>query len=121
MKNVSLDEARSRAWPWLVAGSVVYLIDGPIIHSLHRQAQATTRSLLLRLLLPIGGGLIGGVLGGSGLGVATVGLYGVGLGMIAAAATDWITSRESSNPTSTAGGATGISARARLVGLRVRF
>jgi hypothetical protein len=93
-----LTAAKRAATPWMLAGSTLYLAGGPIIHAVHRNP-AAGRSLLFRLLLPLGGGILLGTVAGSsgnGLAVATGSVYGVAAGGITAMAIDWITAREPS-------------------------
>ena len=81
--------------------------------ALHHNPDAG-RSLILRLLLPVGVGLLGGLTGGRGVGAAGGTLYGFGLGGGAAMAIDWIAAREP-NP------AFSLGAEKRMIRLALRF
>ncbi len=98
----------------LALGVLTYALGGPLIHALHHNP-AVGRSLLLRLLLPLGAGLIGAyALGGHGLGAAVGVFYGFALGGAAAMAIDWTSAREPSPAVS-------VPASPRTITLALRF
>jgi hypothetical protein len=84
----------THAPPVLALGALTFVLGGPIIHSAVHHNPAAGRSLILRLLLPLGAGLIGGYVGGHGVGAAVGGAYGLALGGVAAMAIDWTSARE---------------------------
>lgn len=89
----SLADAR-QATPLLALGGLTYLLGGPLVHGALHHNLAAGRSLMLRLLLPVGLGLLGGYAGGQGVGAAAGAVSGFALGGAAAMAIDWITARE---------------------------
>lgn len=94
MSGKSLDDARRVSAPFLAVGALTYLIGGPVIHGLHHNPGAATRSLLLRIVLPVGLGTLGGLAGGQGVGAAVGAVTGWGIGGATAMAIDWIAAFE---------------------------
>lgn len=92
VQNRDLNAARSAAAPWLAAGLALYVLGGATVHSAHGNGRGAARSLLLRIILPLGGGLLLG-LGQHGVGAAASGLSGLALGGIAAMTIDWTLAR----------------------------
>ncbi len=87
-----------------ITGGAAFYAGGPLVHVAHRNGQAATKSLLLRLLVPIGGAALGvgaGALFDSrhqdcseGCAKIFLGIAGFGAGMLGAMGTDWVTARE---------------------------
>ena len=89
-----------------VAGGVVFYAGGPLVHVAHHSGPAAVRSVLLRLLVPIGGAALGLGVGAliysgqprsdcsEGCAKSVLGIMGFGAGMLGAMATDWIIARE---------------------------
>ena len=98
----------------LALGVLTYVLGGPVIHGAFHHNPAAGRSLILRLLLPLGAGLIGGYAGGHGVGAAVGVVYGFALGGVAAMAIDWTSAREPSPAVS-------LPASPRTITLALRF
>jgi hypothetical protein len=109
----SLADAR-QATPLLASGALIYVLGGPIIHGALHHNPAAGRSLILRLLLPLGAGLLGAYAGGQGVGLAVGAMDGFALGAVAAMAIDWTSARDP-NP------AVSLRASPRTITLALRF
>jgi hypothetical protein len=90
-----------------VAGGAGYLLGGPLVHALQGEHERVPRSILLRVLVPLGAGALGAGLGALAAGNSTGdictsaracgaifgGFVGVSAGMLGAMAADWWTAR----------------------------
>jgi hypothetical protein len=116
-----------------ITGGVGYFGGGPLVHVAHGNGERAVKSLMVRLVAPLGGASVGWGIGNlldsaqhhrsdcaEGCARLALGIAGFGAGMLGAMVIDWVTAREPEPPATRSSAGEPIWAPVFVLGSRTR-